>query len=263
MFNFNDKVDLYALKPAADRLQATWCRRSCRPGSTISSATSATSGPRSTTCCRARWPTACPTSCGSRVNTTLGLGGLLDIGSEAGLPKHNEDFGQTLGVWGVQSGPYVVLPLLGSSTMRDTVALPVDFAGDPWSYVNPDPTRNIGTGVRVIDLRAVLLDASNLIEDAALDRYEFIRDAYLQRRASKISSNGERGADATYRALPEDDGLDTKSDNSSSVEWRRMRHHLRNPRATRMPNRKRRRPRLRRSGNQPAFIPAPSGETAK
>lgn len=133
------------------------------------------------------------------VNSTLGLGGLLDIGSEAGLSKHNEDFGQTLGTWGVKSGPYVVLPLLGSSTVRDTAALPVDFKGDLWSYKTPVKWRTTGTILRVVDRRAYVLDASNLIEEAALDRYEFVRDAYLQRRESKIR---EKESDQWYN----DDG---------------------------------------------------------
>jgi phospholipid-binding lipoprotein MlaA len=120
------------------------------------------------------------------VNTTFGLGGLIDIGSEAGMTKHKEDFGQTLGKWGVGPGPYVVLPVLGSSTMRDTVATPVDIAGDPWHYKRPVRWRNTGTVLHAVDQRAELLGASNLIEAAALDRYEFVRDAYLQRRESKI-----------------------------------------------------------------------------
>ncbi|HYD59737.1 MAG TPA: VacJ family lipoprotein [Noviherbaspirillum sp.] len=120
------------------------------------------------------------------VNTTMGLGGLLDIGTEAGLQKHREDFGQTLGKWGVKAGPYVVLPILGSSTMRDTVVLPVDIQGDPWHHVYPVHTRNLGSVLRAVDQRAVLLDASNLVEEAALDRYEFVRDAYLQRRQNRV-----------------------------------------------------------------------------
>jgi len=119
-------------------------------------------------------------------NSTFGLGGVLDIASEAGLQKHKEDFGQTLGKWGVRSGPYVVLPVFGSSTLRDTVAFPVDIGADPWRHVRPVHTRNPGSILRVVDQRAVLLDASNLIEEAALDRYEFVRDAYLQRRQSKV-----------------------------------------------------------------------------
>jgi phospholipid-binding lipoprotein MlaA len=121
------------------------------------------------------------------VNSTFGLGGLIDIGSDVGMTKHKEDFGQTLGVWGVAPGPYVVLPLLGPTTLRDTVALPVDVHGDPWSYKSPVHVRNIGAGLRVIDARAAALGATNLIEDAALDRYEFVRDAYLQRRANSVN----------------------------------------------------------------------------
>jgi phospholipid-binding lipoprotein MlaA len=125
------------------------------------------------------------------INSTFGMGGLLDIGSEAGLHKHNEDLGQTLGAWGVKSGPYLMLPLLGPSTVRDTIALPVDIYADPWAYVYPVTTRNIGIAVRAIDQRAAVLDASNLMEEAALDRYEFIRDGFLQRRQSRITDNGE------------------------------------------------------------------------
>lgn len=124
------------------------------------------------------------------LNSTLGILGLFDIASEAGLQKHKEDFGQTLGTWGVSSGPYLMLPLLGPSTVRDTVALPADFAGNIWSYKTPVHVRNIGTGVNLIDTRASLLDATSMLEDAALDRYEFIRDGYLQRRESLIHPDG-------------------------------------------------------------------------
>jgi phospholipid-binding lipoprotein MlaA len=120
------------------------------------------------------------------VNSTLGLAGVLDIATPAGMRKHNEDLGQTLGYWGVPSGPYLMLPLLGPSTIRDTVALPGDFWGDSWTHVNDIPWRNSGIVLRAVDQRASVLEASNLLEDAALDRYEFIRDGYLQRRSSKV-----------------------------------------------------------------------------
>jgi phospholipid-binding lipoprotein MlaA len=126
------------------------------------------------------------------LNSTFGLVGLLDIASEAGLHKHNEDFGQTLGAWGMPSGPYLMLPLLGPSTVRDTVVMPIDIAADPWAYKDPVNWRNVGTGVRAIDQRAAVLDASNLMEEAALDRYEFIRDGFLQRRLSRITDNGDQ-----------------------------------------------------------------------
>jgi phospholipid-binding lipoprotein MlaA len=120
------------------------------------------------------------------VNSTFGLVGVLDIATPAGMRKHNEDLGQTLGYWGVPSGPYLMLPVLGPSTIRDTVALPGDFWGDPWTHVNDIPWRNGGILLRAVDQRASVLDASNLLEEAALDRYEFIRDGYLQRRSSKV-----------------------------------------------------------------------------
>lgn len=120
------------------------------------------------------------------LNTTFGLGGLLDIASEAGLQKHNEDFGQTLGFWGMPSGPYLMLPLLGPSTLRDTAGLPLDMAADPWNQVDPSNVRNWGTALRIVDKRASILEASDLVEQAALDRYVFIRDGFLQRRESQV-----------------------------------------------------------------------------
>lgn len=134
------------------------------------------------------------------VNTFFGLGGLLDIATEAGLPKHREDFGQTLGKWGVKHGPYVVLPVLGSSTLRDTVALPLDLYGDPWLHKTPVRWRNTGSVVRLVDQRAAVLDVSNLLEEAALDKYEFVRDAYLQRRESKV-----RDGETSFKSSYEDD----------------------------------------------------------
>ena len=131
------------------------------------------------------------------VNTFFGLGGVLDIATEAGIPKHKEDFGQTLGTWGVKSGPYVVLPVLGSSTLRDTVATPLDLYADPWQHKEPVRWRNTGTAMRLVDQRAAVLDAVNLVEEAALDKYEFVRDAYLQRRESKIH-DGESSSKSSY-----------------------------------------------------------------
>ncbi len=126
------------------------------------------------------------------INSTFGMLGVLDIASEAGLKKHKEDFGQTLGSWGVPSGPYVMLPLLGPSTVRDTVGLPLDIAADPWVHNHNMRARNVGTAVRVVDQRAALLDASTLLEDAALDRYEFIRDGFLQARENKVNDGEDQ-----------------------------------------------------------------------
>ncbi len=127
------------------------------------------------------------------VNTIFGLGGLLDIASEAGIERHREDFGQTLGRWGVPSGPYVVLPLLGSSTVRDAAALPVDRYGDALTAVHDIPARNSLYGLRLVDERARFLRASQMLDDAALDKYSFTRDAYLQRRRNAVSDGKASG----------------------------------------------------------------------
>jgi phospholipid-binding lipoprotein MlaA len=120
------------------------------------------------------------------INTTLGLGGLFDVASEAGIEKHEEDFGQTLGYWGIGDGPFIMLPLFGPSNVRDTVGRFVDYKADLITYVDPNHTRNILWGIRLVNRRAELLDASTVLQTAALDPYEFIRDAYLQRRRNLI-----------------------------------------------------------------------------
>jgi len=122
------------------------------------------------------------------VNSTIGLAGLIDIASAAGMPKHRADFGQTLGVWGVPSGPFVMLPILGASTLRDTIATPIDFKGDILYSQTSTAVKNSTSVLKVIDKRASALDAVSLIEEAALDKYVFIRGAYLQRRESQISA---------------------------------------------------------------------------
>lgn len=117
-------------------------------------------------------------------NTTFGLAGFIDVATPMGIPKHNEDFGQTLGVWGVSSGPYVVLPLFGPSTVRDTAGMVPDWYMDPLTYVDHDKTRWSFKALRVVDTRSQLMDAERMISG---DRYIFIRDAYLQRREYLIN----------------------------------------------------------------------------
>lgn len=120
------------------------------------------------------------------VNTFLGLGGLLDIASEMQIERRTEDFGQTLGHWGVGAGPYLVLPLLGPSTLRDTAALPVDAQGNLVSGVGDVSTRNSLTTLSLLNRRARLLDASSILDQVALDPYTFTRDAFLQRRQNDV-----------------------------------------------------------------------------
>lgn len=120
------------------------------------------------------------------VNTFMGLGGILDVATEMQIERHTEDFGQTLGYWGVGPGPYVVLPLLGPSNLRDTVALPVDIKGDAVTHVEDVPARNSLLVLRVVDRRADLLKAEKVLDEVALDKYAFIRDAYQQRRRNAV-----------------------------------------------------------------------------
>jgi phospholipid-binding lipoprotein MlaA len=119
-------------------------------------------------------------------NSTFGLFGLFDVATHMDLPKHNEDFGQTLGHWGVGSGPYLVLPFLGPSTLRDGAALAVDWEIDPIMHIEDPETRWGTVGLKVIDTRAGLLRASRILDTAALDPYVFMRDAYLQRRQNLV-----------------------------------------------------------------------------
>ena len=120
------------------------------------------------------------------VNTVFGVYGIFDVATEIKLQRHTEDFGQTLGYWGVPSGPYLVLPVLGPSTLRDTAGLPVDTSADVVRHLDHIPTRNSAMGLRIVEKRADLLKATNMLEEAALDKYSFTRDSYLQYRRSQI-----------------------------------------------------------------------------
>jgi phospholipid-binding lipoprotein MlaA len=132
-----------------------------------------------------------------QINTVFGVFGIFDVASDANIERHREDFGQTLGRWGVGSGPYLVLPILGPSTLRDTVALPVDWKGDLTYLISPVSARNATYGLRAVHTRASLLRASSVLDEAALDKYSFTRDAYLQRRRAQIY-----GPDDPRREVP-------------------------------------------------------------
>lgn len=119
-------------------------------------------------------------------NTTVGLLGVIDVASHLDLPKHNEDFGQTLGYWGIGSGPYIVWPFFGSSNPRDTVGFIADAYVNPLYDIEPNHDRNWLIALNIVDNRAGLLSAGKVLEEAALDPYLFVRDAYLQRRDNLI-----------------------------------------------------------------------------
>jgi len=119
-------------------------------------------------------------------NSVFGVLGLVDVATEVGLERRNEDFGQTLGVWGVGPGAYIVWPLLGSSTVRDSFAMPVDWMATPGWIIDDGRLRFGLTALQIVNTRANLLGASQVLDDIALDKYTFLRDAYLQRRGSLI-----------------------------------------------------------------------------
>ncbi len=126
------------------------------------------------------------------VNTTMGLGGLIDLATPGGLEKHKEDWGQTFGVWGIPSGPYVVLPFFGPSNVRDTFGTAADLESDYLFRLLPDVAlRNSLTGLRVVNARNTYYEAGDLLDGAAIDKYSFMRDAYIQRRQYQINEGRE------------------------------------------------------------------------
>jgi phospholipid-binding lipoprotein MlaA len=138
-----------------------------------------------------------------QINTIAGLGGILDVASELNIDKHKEDFGQTLGRWGVPAGPYVVLPLLGPSTLRDTLALPVDTKGDLiWRMPHNDERTSLYV-LRAVDRRANLLRIGDVVDQAALDKYSFTREAYLQKRNADVFD---------FKKESDNDGAEPKAD---------------------------------------------------
>lgn len=128
-------------------------------------------------------------------NTVLGLGGLLDIATEMQVARDKQDFGLTLATWGVKPGPYLVLPFLGPSTLRDTVALPADWWGHPMDSMHPVSHRNTLLGLRLVNTRANLLNATDTLDAASLDRYALMRDLYLKQRdpASRQQNDDNAG----------------------------------------------------------------------
>jgi phospholipid-binding lipoprotein MlaA len=139
-------------------------------------------------------------ACRVVVNTTVGLLGCFDVASKVGLEKHNRDFGQTFGKWGIASGPYLVLPFLGPSSIRDGVGTFIYSYLDP-VWADHVPTRNVAYSLRAVNRRSELLDATNVLEEAALDKYSFVRDAYLQRRRGMVEEE-HNDVPAKGAALP-------------------------------------------------------------
>lgn len=183
MFGFNDTVDTYFLKPVAKGYRAVTPDPLEQGVSNVFSNLGEVSNTVNDLL-QLKFAQAGNDSGRLIVNSTIGIAGLFDVASHMGMDKSDgEDFGQTLASWGVDSGPYVVLPLLGPTTLRDGVATPVEGYLTPIRYVDHVPTRNTLYGVQLVNTRASLLDAEGLISG---DRYTFIRDVYLQNREQLV-----------------------------------------------------------------------------
>jgi phospholipid-binding lipoprotein MlaA len=130
------------------------------------------------------------------INSTIGVLGLIDVASDFNIDRHPANFGLTLGRWGMPSGAYVVLPLLGPSSVRDLAGLPVDTLGSIVSNLPDVGTRNSLTVLNLVDTRASYLQAGNVVDGAALDKYSFMRDAYLQRRRNQVYDGNPPDEDA-------------------------------------------------------------------
>ena len=185
IFSFNDKVDTWVLRPVA-QTYVNVVPQLVRTGVSnvfgnisdlFSAVNNALQGKRE----------ALGNDLGRvLVNTTFGLGGIFDVAGYGGVEKTSEDFGQTFGYWGIGPGPYLVLPILGPSNVRDTTGLVIQSYLDPFNQVTPDTNKYELWGLRAIDTRAGLLGTEDLVAGAALDRYTFIRSAYTQRRRSLV-----------------------------------------------------------------------------
>ncbi|MCY1235434.1 putative phospholipid-binding lipoprotein MlaA [compost metagenome] len=187
VFTVNDKLDQYVARPVAQGYKAV----TPEPARTAVSnffSNLADVGNFANNLLQGKGVAAAESFMRVAVNSVLGLGGLIDIATPAGLEKRSQDFGLTLGTWGVPSGPYLVLPLFGPSSFRDGVGLYVNFQFDPITYAEP-AVRNSLFGANVVDVRTNLLGATDLLALAALDKYAFVRDAYLQRRRYLLGEN--------------------------------------------------------------------------
>ena len=189
MFTFNDKLDQYVAKPLAQGYEAV-TPSFVRTGITNFFSNLGDVGNTANNLLQGKPADGMESLMRFAMNTVFGLLGFLDVATPAGIPKHSQDFGLTLGNWGVPSGPYLVLPLFGPSTVRDGPSRVVDHYFDPVSYVESD-TRTPMNALNIVNARANLLNASTLLEEAALDKYTFVRDAWSQQRQNKINEGKE------------------------------------------------------------------------
>ncbi|AYC33159.1 VacJ family lipoprotein [Pseudomonas cavernae] len=182
IFRFNDTLDTYALKPLAQGYQAV-TPQFVEDGVHNVFNNVGDVGNLANNLLQGKVHDAGVDTSRLIVNTTFGVLGFFDVGTRMGLARSDEDFGQTLGAWGLNSGPYLMLPFFGPSTLRDAPAMIPDSYLGPYPYIDHVPTRNVTRGVEVIDTRANLLSAEKMVSG---DKYVFIRNVYLQNREFKV-----------------------------------------------------------------------------
>jgi len=185
VFAFNEGLDKYVLKPTATAY-ANVVPQPVRRGVDNFFANAADAWSAVNNILQGKGQAAFEDVVRVTTNSFFGIGGIFDVASEIGIEKHKEDFGQTLGRWGFGAGAYIVWPLFGPSTVRDSIALPLDRAASPALLINDGQTQFGFTALQVINTRANLLGAGQVLDDIALDKYTFLRDAYLQRRRSLV-----------------------------------------------------------------------------
>jgi phospholipid-binding lipoprotein MlaA len=185
VFAFNEGLDTYVLKPAATAY-ANVVPQPVRRGVDNFFANAADAWSAVNNILQGKGQAAFEDVVRVTTNSFFGIGGIFDVASEIGIERHKEDFGQTLGRWGFGAGAYIVWPLFGPSTVRDSIALPLDRAASPALLINDGRAQFGLTVLQVINTRANLLGAGQVLDDIALDKYTFLRDAYLQRRRSLV-----------------------------------------------------------------------------
>jgi len=205
MFGFNEGLDKAVLKPVAT-VYTDVVPSPVRTGVSNASANIADVWSLVNNLLQFQWEGVYNSLVRVTVNTVLGFGGLLDIATEAGVTRHKQDFGLTLARWNVPSGPYFVIPFFGPSSVRDGVGLVADWTASPVTReIQHVPTRNSLYALWAVDKRAGLLQADEMLESMALDKYSFTRDAYLQLRARRAGHEVPDGDEGDAGRLPRED----------------------------------------------------------
>jgi phospholipid-binding lipoprotein MlaA len=195
MFGFNDVLDRAVIKPVATVYRDTtpnWLRQGV--GNFFGNLADVWS--IFNNAIQLRGPDTSDSIGRVMVNSTIGIGGLFDVASDLGIERHTSDFGLTLGRWGVPAGPYIVVPLMGSYTLREVAAYPLDRQGNLVNQIADDLTWYGVSALGVVDLRAQYLRAGDVVEGAALDKYSFTRDSYFQRQRNRVYDGNPPDEDA-------------------------------------------------------------------